>query len=117
MFETKPGGVELMPELANRRWRTHAQEQALRAGRRRNRNHVLRQANEARRELERARREEIKDRKWRNSMRLWLKLFKNGPSTSPYCTWVNDPPEPEQLPPDWEPEQPKYEPLPDDPPF
>jgi hypothetical protein len=45
-----------------------------------------------------------------------LFLFKGTPSTSPYCTWVNDPREPEELPPDWKPDPPALQPLPDDPP-
>ena len=34
----------------------------------------------------------------------------------PFCTWINEPPEPEELPPDWRP-PPEPPPLPDDPPF
>jgi hypothetical protein len=50
-------------------------------------------------------------------MRDMLFLFKgNTPSTSPFCTWVNDPRESEKLPPDWVPPPPPP-PLPDDPPF
>ncbi len=33
------------------------------------------------------------------------------------CQWINDPREPEELPPDWVPEEPPFDPLPDDPPF
>jgi hypothetical protein len=47
-------------------------------------------------------------------MRDMLFLFKGKPSTSPLCIWVNDPREPEELPPDWAP-APIV--LPDDPPF
>jgi hypothetical protein len=64
-----------------------------------------------------ARRQEIADRKWRNHTRKMLVLFKGSePSTSPRCTWVNDPFEPEELPPDWKPPLPPP-PQPDDPPF
>ncbi|CDO87820.1 13e12 repeat-containing protein [Mycobacterium triplex] len=62
-----------------------------------------------------ARNEEIAARKFRNHMRDSLFAFKGTPSTSPFCTWVNQPHEPEQLPPDWTPDPPT--PLPDDPPF
>ena len=41
---------------------------------------------------------------------------KGKPSTSPFCRWVNDPIEPEELPPDWQP-PPKPPPLPDEPSF
>ena len=51
---------------------------------------------------------EIADRKFRNHMRDNLVLFKGRPSTSPFCTWVNDPREPEELPPDWRPENPEW---------
>lgn len=50
-------------------------------------------------------------------MRDMLFLFKGAPSTSPFCTWVNEPREPEELPSDWTPDEPATEPLPDDPPF
>ena len=65
-----------------------------------------------------ARKREIELRKWRNNMRRTLILFKgHQPSTSPWCTWVNDPLEPEQLPPDWTPPPPSPQQLDDDPPF
>ncbi|WP_375487120.1 DUF222 domain-containing protein, partial [uncultured Mycobacterium sp.] len=51
----------------------------------------------------------------RQHVRGMLFLFKGTPSTSPFCTWVNEPREPEALPPDWRP--PPLQPLPDDPPF
>ena len=51
-------------------------------------------------------------------MRKMLILFKAAqPSTSPWCTWVNDPLEPEQLPPDWKPPPPPPHQLDDEPPF
>ena len=65
-----------------------------------------------------ARRQEVEMRKWRNHMRKMLILFKGGePSTSPWCTWVNDPFEPEELPPNWEPPPPPPGDLDDEPPF
>jgi hypothetical protein len=48
-------------------------------------------------------------------MRDMLFLFKGTPSISPLCRWINDPREPEELPPDWQPPPPPT--LPDDPPF
>jgi hypothetical protein len=50
-------------------------------------------------------------------MRDMLFLFKGTSSTSPFCTWVNDPREPEELPADWTPEPRAPIQLPDDPPF
>ncbi|MCV7164928.1 HNH endonuclease signature motif containing protein [Mycobacterium stomatepiae] len=64
-----------------------------------------------------ARNEEIAARKFRNHMRDMLFAFKGTPSTSPFCTWVNDPRESEELPADWTPNDPAPPPLPDDPPF
>ena len=78
---------------------------------------MQRPINEARRALEEARQQEIAARKFRNHMRDMLFLFKGAPSTSPFCTWVNDPKEPEELPQDWAPDEPAPSPLPDDPPF
>jgi hypothetical protein len=49
-------------------------------------------------------------------MRKMLFLLKGRPSTSMYCAWINDPMEPEELPPDWRP-PPEPPPPPDDPPF
>jgi hypothetical protein len=50
-------------------------------------------------------------------MRDMLFLFKGKPSSSPMCTWVNDPREPEELPADWEPLNSAAGHQPDDPPF
>jgi hypothetical protein len=50
-------------------------------------------------------------------MRDMLFLFKGTSSTSPYCTSVNEPRESEELPPDWTPNEPSLQPLPDEPPF
>lgn len=55
-------------------------------------------------------------RRFRNHMRDALFAFKGTASTSPFCRWVNDPHEPEDVPPDWEPGAPPPDPLPDDPP-
>jgi hypothetical protein len=65
-----------------------------------------------------ARRREIELRKWRNQTRRYLILFKGRQeSTSPWCGWVNDPFEPEHLPPDWQPPPPPPHTLDDNPPF
>jgi hypothetical protein len=72
--------------------------------------------NEEYRRVQQARRDEIEGRKFRNHMRRMRFLFKGAePSTSPFCLWVNDPFESEELPPDWQP-PPKPPPLPDKPP-
>ena len=123
-YRTAPAGVDLFPQpqasacaapTLNRRGRTKQRSSRIAQARKHNREQ--RPINEARRRLDEARKEEIADRKFRNHMRDMLFLFKNEPSTSPFCIWVNEPREPEALPPDWTPENPELEPLPDDPPF
>lgn len=114
-YRTVPAGAELFSNPAPRRSRTRADERAARIARARNRNHVQRRANTAEQELRQARKAEIEARKFRNHMRDMLFLFKGDRSTSPFCTWVNDPRESEELPPDWRP--PPAPPVPDDPPF
>jgi hypothetical protein len=70
------------------------------------------------RRINRARKQAIADRKWRNHMRRMPILFKGTePSTSAWCRWVNDPVEPEELPPDWKPPPPPPHQLAEDPPF
>ncbi|SON60180.1 hypothetical protein MSIMFI_01674 [Mycobacterium simulans] len=123
-YRTSPAGADLFgpvrrspcaPPIPNRRSRS--QQRASRIARARKHNREQRPINEYRRWLEGARKQEIADRRFRNHMRDMLFLFKGTPSTSPFCTWVNDPREPEELPPDWTPDKPMPEPLPDDPPF
>jgi Domain of unknown function (DUF222) len=124
IYRTAPAGVDLFaqprapacaaPPLSRR---SKTKQRSARIAQARNHNRELRPINEARRRLEEARKEEIADRKFRNHMREMLFLFKGKPSTSPFCSWVNDPREPEELPPDWRPENPELEPQPDDPPF
>jgi hypothetical protein len=121
-YRTAPAGADLFgtPRASacvapspNRRSRS--KQRASRIARARKHNREQRPINEERRQLEEARKDEISARKFRNHMRDMLFLFKGTPSTSPFCTWVNDPREPEELPPDWRP--PPRAPLPDDPPF
>lgn len=82
----------------------------------RKRNCEQRSINEARHRLEQARFEELAARKFRNQMRNSLFLVKAGPSNSLFCTWVNDPRESEEFPPDWRPDESHLQPLPDEPP-
>ena len=122
-YRTSPGGAELFPDMTRPACqepkpvrRNRSRERATRIARIRNRNRIQRPINEAHRRLQRARRREIGYRIQRNEMRRMLFLLKGRPSTSPYCTWINDPLEPEELPPDWQP-PPEPPPEPDDPPF
>jgi len=124
-YRTAPAGADLFPQprtaacaappTLKRRSRTKQRSSRIAQARRHNREH--RPINEARRRIEDARRQEISDRKFRNHMRDMLFLFKGKTSTSPLCTWVNDPREPEELPPDWKPPEPEPETSIKDPPF
>jgi hypothetical protein len=121
-YRTSPAGADLFPQprgpacaAPTPTTRNRAQQRSARIAAARTHNRELRPVNEARRELEQARKHEIAARKYRNEMRTMLLMFKGKPSTSPYCTWINDPREPEELPDNWTPEP--IAPLPDDPPF
>jgi hypothetical protein len=124
IYRTVPGGVDLFPDMASppacqepkASRRNRSGERAARIARIRNRNRTQRPINEAHFRLQAARRREIENRQDRNRMRKMLYLLRGKPSTSMYCTWINDPMEPEELPPDWRP-PPQPPPPPDDPPF
>ncbi|OSC43252.1 HNH endonuclease signature motif containing protein [Mycobacterium decipiens] len=123
-YRTAPAGVDLFPgagrpacapPIPNRRSRS--KQRASRIAQQRKHNREQRPINEQLRWLEAARKQEIADRRFRNHMRDMLFLFKGKHSTSPFCAWINDPREPEELPPDWEPDKPFPAPLPAEPPF
>ncbi|OBA99012.1 HNH nuclease [Mycobacteriaceae bacterium 1482268.1] len=123
IYRTAPGGSDLFPDMGSSTVcqepkplrRNRSRERAARIERIRARNCIQRPINEEHRRLQRARRREIGYRVHRNHMRKMLFLFKGEPSTSPFCRWVNEPFEPEELPPDWRP--PPQPETPDDPPF
>jgi len=124
IYRTDPSGADLFDDLRPPcmtpapRPRNRNREKAARIARARNRLRDQRPVNAEHRRINTARRKEIAHRTWRNNMRRTLKLFKgNQPSTSPWCTWINDPEEPEHIPIDWQPPLPA-QPLDDDePPF
>ncbi|WP_408066763.1 HNH endonuclease signature motif containing protein [[Mycobacterium] crassicus] len=122
-FTTKPGSAEVIPELPDalsrieqrplpQRCANRATQRAAQVTRIRRDNRVRHAANQ----LHEARQSEIRERKRRNRARDLLFILSGKPSTSPYGTWVNEPHQPEELPPDWQPPPPPP-PLPDDPPF
>ncbi len=124
VYRTSPDGYDLFPQLRpacrapTPRRRSHSQDKAKRIAHARSRLRDQRPVNAETRRVNRARKQEIADRKWRNHMRKMLILFKGGePSTSPWCAWVNGPCEPEQLPPDWKPPPFAPQTLDDEPPF
>lgn len=122
-YRTTPSGPELFPQLRapacagpKPRRRNTSRDRARRIAKARERNRIQRPINAAQRRLNRARKQEIDHRKYRNHMRTMLAIFKPGQrSISPHATWVNEPFESEELPPDWRP--PPEPQLPDDPPF
>jgi hypothetical protein len=123
-YRTTPDGYELFPQLRppcrppEPRPRSRAVEKAARVARARQQLAEQRPVNTETRRINAARRREIDLRRWRNHMRKMLILLKGGrPSTSPWCSWVNDPLEPEELPPDWQPPPPPSTTDEDNPPF
>jgi Domain of unknown function (DUF222) len=124
MYKTTPDGYDLFPQLREAcraptpRKRSRSKEQAKRVARARGKLREQRPVNIETRRINYARNREIELRRWRNQSRRMLILFKGKQqSTGPWCTWVNDPFEPEELPPDWQPPPPPPHTLDDDPPF
>lgn len=122
---TVPAGADLFPALGRPACgapapttRTRAQQRAKDIAAARMHNREQRPINEYDSWLQSERAQEIEHRKFRNHMRDMLFTFKGGePSTSPLGTWVNDPREPEELPPDWVPAEPMPDPISAEPPF
>ncbi|HEV7419832.1 MAG TPA: DUF222 domain-containing protein [Mycobacterium sp.] len=95
--QMRPACVEPVPRKRNRR-----REKAARTALARRKLNALRPVNAEQRRVNRARRQEIDVRKWRNNMRRTLVALKGGkPSTSPWCGWVNEPLEDEHITADW----------------
>jgi len=124
IYKTAPAGYDLFPQLREAcraptaKKRSHSKDKAKRIAHARGALREQRPVNAETRRINHARRKEIAERKWRNQSRRMLILFKGKQqSTSPWCTWVNDPFEPEELPPDWQPPPPPPHTLDDDPPF
>lgn len=110
-YRTYPAGADLFPQPRGPACAAPTSARRDRSKQRRARIGQARMHNRR----QNARKEEVDARKFRNYMRDTLFTFKGASSTSPFCTWINEPREPEELPADWVPEAPT--PLPDDPPF
>ncbi|UUO01589.1 HNH endonuclease [Mycolicibacterium novocastrense] len=122
-YRTSPGGFDLFPQMRPAcdepppRRRNRKRERAARVKRLRAQLVAQRPVNAEQRRRVRERRREIEGRRWRNRSRFLKIVFKGTePSRSPWCRWIDDPFEPEELPPDWEPPPPPPS-DPDDPPF
>ncbi|MBX7434623.1 HNH endonuclease, partial [Mycobacterium sp. Y57] len=102
-YRTAPASADLFPGLARRRPEDRAR---VAAARKRLREHLPH--TEYHRYRNRAARTETAHRTWRNRARWYRTLFHGcppgvKPSTSPFMAFVNEPYEPETLPPDWQP--------------
>lgn len=118
VYRTTPGGAELFPELRPKPPRSDKDRERIAKARQRLREQ--RPHNDYHRHRNRAAADEIYGRQFRNRFRRTRVLFHgystaDKPSTSPFCRWVNDPLEPEELPPDWQP-PPQSNSDPDEPP-
>ncbi|MEE6140052.1 HNH endonuclease signature motif containing protein [Mycobacterium sp. 050128] len=111
VYRTFPAGADLFPQPRGPACATPTPVRRDRSQRRRARISQARMHNRQ----QKARKEEVAARKFRNHMRDSLFAFKGASSTSPFCTWINEPREPEELPADWVPEAVTR--LPDDPPY
>nr|CRL70218.1 13e12 repeat-containing protein [Mycolicibacterium malmesburyense] len=118
-YRTSPAGFDLFPQMrpSCAEPKPRKRERATRVARTRARLVAQRPINAELRRRGRERRRETEVRRWRNRSRFLKVVFKGTePSKSPWCRWIDDPFEPEDLPPDWEP-PPLPPPGPDDPPF
>lgn len=123
-YRTSPHGFDLFPQLRDAcraptpTRRNHAAERAKLIARARAKLREQRPVNAENRRVNLAIKQEIADRKWRNESRRWLIFFTGKQhSKSPFSAWINEPFEPEELPPDWKPPPPPAQTLDDDPPF
>ena len=125
IYRTTPAGTDLFPQMrgpcAEPAPRKHSRrrEKAARTALARRKLNALRPVNAEQRRVNHVRRQELDLRKWRNNMRKTLLVLKGGnPSTSPWCTWVNDPVEDVHITADWTPPPPPpTTPDGDEPPF
>lgn len=117
-YTTTPAGAALFPDLTGR-GRTPDPELA---AVRRQQMCTTRHANTVNRHRNRAAKEEIRVRCWRNQFRRFREFFHGEstatkPSTSPFARFVNDPIEPEELEPNWQPPPPALSDPGEPPPF
>lgn len=118
VYRTTPGGAELFPDLRPKPPRSQHDRKRIAAARERLRQR--RPVDEYHHYRNWSAAQDIHGRQFRNRFRRTRVLFHgetttDKPSTSPFCRWVNDPIEPEHLPPDWEP-PPRTPSDPDEPP-
>lgn len=125
VYRNAPAGAELFPQMRDPcaepvpRRHNRRREKSARTALARRKLNALRKPNAETRRVNHGRRQEIDLRMWRNNMRKTLLVLKGGkPSTSPWCTWVNEPPEDVNITADWVPPPPPPRiPGGDEPPF
>jgi hypothetical protein len=124
VYRNTPAGAELFPQLRPAclapipRKRSRRREKSARIALTRRKLIAQPASNAQQRQVNRGRRQEIEVRKWRNDMRRTMVVLRGGrPSTSPFCSWVNDPLEDEHITADWRPPAPLPPTVDDEPPF
>jgi hypothetical protein len=103
-YRTTPGGTALFGDMRRKR----RPEEAKRIAKARQRLHQHRHTSTFNRYRNEEAKEEVRVRLWRNQFRRFHILFQGEstqtkPSKSPFARFVNDPIEPEELPPNWQP--------------
>jgi len=113
VYRSTPAGAELFPQMRGPcaapvpRRHNRRREKSARTTLARRKLNASRAPNAETRRINRARYMEIDLRMWRNNMRKTLLVLKGGhPSTSPWCTWVNEPLEDVNITADWVPPPP-----------
>jgi hypothetical protein len=124
VYRNTPAGADLFPQMRSTcvepipRKHSRRREKSARIARTRRKLITQRASNAQQRHVNRGRRQEIEIRRWRNEMRRTLLVLRGGrPSTSPFCSWVNDPLEDEHITADWRPPPPLSPTVDDEPPF
>lgn len=123
VYRGTPAGDDLFPQMRpactepTSRKRNRRREKSARIALARRKLAAVRPANTEQRRINSGRRQRVDLLQWRNEVRTKLLVLKGGqPSTSPWCGWVNDPPEDAQISADWVPPLPSAMPGHDDPP-
>jgi hypothetical protein len=113
VYRNTPAGAELFPQMRGPcaepvpRRHNRRREKLARTALARRKLNALRAPNAETRRINRGRYLEVDLRMWRNNMRKTLLVLKGGhPSTSPWCTWVNEPLEDVNITADWVPPPP-----------
>ncbi|WP_197381652.1 DUF222 domain-containing protein [Mycolicibacterium mengxianglii] len=122
-YRSTPDGAELFPDIKAAcaapppRRGNHRRDKTRRSAAAKAGMQAKRAANAETLWINRARAHEIDIRIWRNNVRPMHLVLNGQPSTSPWCTWVNNPLEDETITADWQPPPPPKPQDDDEPPF